>query len=413
MLIPGEFRWWDLLSANLPVLVIAFMVALAATPIARVVAHRLGIVDRPDTARKIHQKPTAYLGGMAVLLAVLAGIAVSWVISADGPADFRPIPVAIVVGALAIALTGLADDARGWDPRLKIAGQLVAAAALAYAEVGTGAAKGFLDGAFGLKPYHEFIIPGLDLVLTGKWIIYWAGTFLIAIFVLGGCNATNLIDGLDGLLSGVAAIAAIGLLAISLMLAADLTPDQIANMRATLPQDLLDVEGLGGVTLAGARVSLALAVIGAMLGFLVYNFNPASIFLGDAGSLLVGYLCVVMILLLGEAGRTHFVVAGLIVFSVPIIDTALAIVRRKMAGLPMSAPDQNHIHHMLHRKTGSVKAAVVLLWTMAFAFAVLGVSVAALRIHADVRAWIVYAIAASLFGVIGLVAVRSARRPLV
>ena len=101
-------------------------------------------------------------------------------------------------------------------------------------------------------------------------------------------------------------------------------------------------------------------LLGACLGFLPYNFNPAVIFLGDAGSLLMGFLCGVMILSLGGEGQTHYVIAGLIVFSLPIMDTLLAILRRKLAGLPMSEPDKNHIHHMFLRGFGgNVKKAVV------------------------------------------------------
>ena len=104
--------------------------------------------------------------------------------------------------------------------------------------------------------------------------------------------------------------------------------------------------------LAGARLVIAFALLGACLGFLPYNFNPAVIFLGDAGSLLMGFVCGVLILSLGSEGQTHYVIAGLIVFALPIMDTLLAILRRKLSGLPMSAPDKNHIHHMALRSLG-------------------------------------------------------------
>ena len=104
--------------------------------------------------------------------------------------------------------------------------------------------------------------------------------------------------------------------------------------------------------MAGARIVLCMALLGAVLGFLPHNFKPASIFLGDCGSLLLGYMCVVIILMLGEHGQTHLVFAGLIVFAVPIIDTTLAIIRRKLAGTPMSAGDDQHLHHQLKRAAG-------------------------------------------------------------
>jgi UDP-GlcNAc:undecaprenyl-phosphate GlcNAc-1-phosphate transferase len=186
-------------------------------------------------------------------------------------------------------------------------------------------------------------------------IFYWTGTALIALFVLGGCNAMNLIDGLDGLCSGTAAIMATGLLAISLMMATGIDiPDPFES-------------------LAGVRIVLCLALLGAVLGFLPWNFNPAIIFLGDCGSLLIGYLLVVSILMLGERGDTHLVFAGLIIFALPIMDTALAILRRKIAGVPMSTADANHIHHLARRALGGVKRAVVALYGVSAAFGVLGV----------------------------------------
>ena len=105
----------------------------------------------------------------------------------------------------------------------------------------------------------------------------------------------------------------------------------------------------------GKSWRLGLSVLGAVLGFLIYNFNPATIFLGDAGSLLLGYLCIVMVLMLGERGQTYFVIAGLIVFALPILDTLLAIIRRKLAGKAISDPDSNHIHHIINRKFQNVK----------------------------------------------------------
>ncbi|MEE8155629.1 MAG: MraY family glycosyltransferase, partial [Phycisphaerales bacterium] len=167
---------------------------------------------------------------------------------------------------------------------------------------------------------------------------------------------------------------------------------------------------LEAATLAGARILLCMALLGAVLGFLPHNFNPASIFLGDSGSLLLGYLCVVIILMLGEQGATHLVFAGLIVFSVPIMDTTLAIIRRWLAGTPMSAGDDQHIHHQLRHALGGVKRAVFAIYGMGFAFAILGVTLAALILRTNLRVRVIYAIALVLFGFIGLFAVKAARR---
>jgi UDP-GlcNAc:undecaprenyl-phosphate GlcNAc-1-phosphate transferase len=177
-----------------------------------------------------------------------------------------------------------------------------------------------------------------------------------------------------------------------------------------IPAEAPSVLGPEGGGLAGARIVLCLALLGAALGFLPHNFKPASIFLGDCGSLLLGYLCVVIILMLGESGETHLVLAGLIVFAVPIIDTTLAIVRRKLAGTPMSAADDQHLHHQLKRALGGVRRAVATLYGLSFMFAVLGVTLAALVIKTELRVRAIYAITFVLFGVVGAIAVKAARR---
>ena len=177
-----------------------------------------------------------------------------------------------------------------------------------------------------------------------------------------------------------------------------------ALLRAPLPAEA------GSDTLAGARIVLCLAVLGAVLGFIPHNFNPASIFLGDCGSHLLGYVCVVIILMFGESGETHLVFAGLIIFAVPIMDTMLAIIRRWLAGRPMSVGDDQHMHHQLKRALGGVQRAVFAMYAIAAVFAVVGVSLAALVKTTELRYRVVYAIAMVLFGFVGVIAVKTARR---
>ena len=386
-----------LLNSYAIVFVVAFVVTLLVTPLVRQIALRANVTDRPDADRKIHKYPVAYLGGMAVFAGLIAAIAVSYFV-VDGVADsYLGVPFAVILGMAAITFTGLADDLWGWDPRLKIAGQLVAAAALANQHIGVKLAAGVL------RPLAQWVAPVLGnehlvLNIPLPWgdlpidVIYWAGTAVIAIFVLGGCNAANLLDGLDGLLSGVVAVIVIGLLCVSLLMA------------------IHPAAGAGGQTLAGARIVLCLAVLGAALGFLPHNFNPASIFLGDCGSHLLGYSCVVIILMFGEMGQTHLVFAGLIIFSVPIIDTTLAIIRRWLAGRPISVGDDQHMHHQLKRALGSVQRAVFAMYGITTVFVVAGVTLAALDRLTDLRVRVVYAVAMVMFGFIGVIAVKTARR---
>ena len=381
----------ELLNSYALVFIMAFVVTLIATPLVRKSAIALDIIDHPDAGRKEHKFPIAYLGGFAVFLGIIIALGASYMII-DGPAgQLAPVPVSVLVGILAITFTGLADDIWKWDARLKIAGQLVAAAALAIEDIGTRVAEGVLVPIFGDPETVLFHVAGLAIA-SGD-VYYWTGTALIAMFVLGGCNAANLIDGLDGLLTGTSAIMATGLLVLCMMMAAQ------------------GVAGDPFESLAGVRIVLCLALLGGMLGFLPWNFNPAIIFLGDCGSLLIGYLFVVIILMLGEQGDTHLVLAGLIIFALPIMDTALAIVRRKLAGLPMSAPDANHIHHLLKRAfDGRVKSAVLALYAIALIFAILGVALGVLAIDQVVRLRVVYAVVIVVFGGFGAIALKIALR---
>ncbi len=379
-----------LLNAYVPIFAIAFLVSLLATPLVRRFAVSHGIVDRPDAVRKLHAFPIAYLGGIAIFAAVVAGVFTSYLLSEPLVVRFEPVPIAVLVGVLAIAFTGLADDVWGFDPRLKIAGQLVAAAALAVQDVGVRVAEGLLAPLLGEASVVLLDFGGVGL--TNQDVFYWLGTAIVAIFVLGGCNAANFLDGLDGLLSGTVAIMALGFLAISITMA-------VAG-GATSAED----------SLAGSRIVLSLALFGAVLGFLPYNFNPAVIFLGDCGSLLLGYLCAVLILMFGDEGNTHLVLAGLIVFSVPIIDTALAILRRRLAGVSMAIADTNHIHHQLRRSLGGVKRAVFAIYGITAAFTAIGFTLAWMVLETIVRFRVIYAAAAVLFGFIAAFAFKAARR---
>ncbi len=388
----------DLFNLYIPVFAIAFIVTVCVTPVMRRLAISQGIIDRPSETRKMHRVPIAYLGGLAVFIGVFAAILYSYVgVALPRPFydvhqsvhELRAVPMSIVLGMGLITLIGLIDDVAGLDPRLKVAGQLLAAAALALNDVGVKVAQGFMGpvGALFGKPDLTWVfdlpvsIPILAPTSTIELdLIYWTGTAIIAVFVLGACNASNLIDGLDGLLSGVTAIAVAAILFVSLELAiADDGP------------------------LDAARIVLSLAVLGACLGFLPHNFNPATIFLGDCGSLLLGYLTIVLVLSLGDTGKTHLVVAGLIIYAVPIIDTVLAIVRRKLAGKSMSEADDQHLHHMLKRALG-VKGAVITLYAAGALFGTLGAILTEGRVRLVVIAAVVIA------GFIGVTAVKIARR---
>lgn len=371
------------------VFLVAFLVTLFVTPVMRRLAIRNGVIDRPNDPRKAHRIPVAYLGGVAVYAGLMAAILFSYFAPSEalpGHETLRalsPVPISVIVGMTIIMFLGVLDDIVGIDPRLKIAGQLLAAAALASDKLGTNVARGVL-GPIGSLFGNEDLIFMIPLPFTDAvWqfqLMYYVGTVIIAVFVLGACNASNLIDGLDGLLSGVTAIAAMGLLFLAIgMAVADSGP------------------------LDSTRLILCLALLGACLGFLPHNFNPASIFLGDAGSLLLGFVSVVIILSLGDTGRTPLVVAGMIIYAVPIIDTILAIFRRKLAGKSISAADDQHLHHMLKRSLG-VKGAVLAMYAFGAAFAAIGVLVTLGRARDS------YILAIVFVSFIAVTAIKVARR---
>jgi len=380
------------LNEAAPVFLVAFLVTLVATPFVRLMAVQAGIIDKPDQARKLHKYPVAYLGGVAVFLGVLVALGVSYAFVGLGERDLVPIPWEILAGMTAIAFVGFLDDLDSMHPWGKIAGQLVAAALLCYSPenaFGTPIARGLLfplmNGGTG-----DWLAGATSGIVTEDVIYYWVGIVLVAGMILGACNAANLIDGLDGLLTGTSSIMAMGFVAVGLLLA------------ATLPV------GVEHGQFVAARVVLALALLGALLGFLPWNFNPAVIFLGDCGSLLIGYLLAVCIMMQAQEDSISLFFAGLIIFALPIMDTMLAIIRRKLAGLPMSSADANHIHHQAKRLTGSVRKAVVLLYGVTAAFTLLGVGLAALQLFERPRVLVVYSVALMLFAGLICVALKAA-----
>jgi len=348
------FEYW-------PVLMLAFGASVILTPLMRRLAIANGIVDLPDARRKAHAKPVAYLGGLSIFLGWLVGLCVfvallftkesGWLERVLGN-NLTSITF-IALGATAIVITGLFDDVYGIRARVKIGGQLFAAAAIAQA-----------------RAIDDLVQRSLDIlhIQAPEPIMQIIGTLMIAVLVVGCCNAMNLIDGLDGLSSGVTVIAMSGMLTICLIVLA-----RYGQEEAILGQ-------------LGIPMLLAIATIGATLGFLIYNFNPASIFMGDTGSLLLGYLCVTTILFIGRldnnAGLAPLVFTGAVMcFSLPLTDTALAIIRRRLQGKPIFAPDAMHMHHMFRRSGLSVKQSVFAMYALGLIFAVSGVGLVALSVH--------------------------------
>ena len=347
---------------------VAFAVSFFLTPLMRVVAMYYGIIDRPDNIRKMHSVPIAYLGGVAVFMGWLAGLAASQFLNLHRsdllgwPTDYPVVKFSIVVGGLVIVVLGLWDDTIGVSPKVKILGQVGAALFLLFDGVGIAAAKPALQAVM-----HKFFkIPGVANILYGgqvpadlpDWMIIGCSTVMVIGIIVVCCNASNLMDGLDGLCGGVTAIIAAGFLFVAVHLAM--------------------VGGGINTNWDALRVILGLALLGAVLGFVPYNFNPASIFMGDTGSMLLGYSCGVMIILLAQQ-QAKWGLAAMVIFALPILDTILAFARRWLKGRPLFEADRGHFHHQLVARGFSVKQTVLISYGLSILFAALGVSMVFVR----------------------------------
>ncbi|HWB54397.1 MAG TPA: MraY family glycosyltransferase [Tepidisphaeraceae bacterium] len=359
--------WDQVLSPYIYVLYISFLITLIFTPIMRMVALHYGIIDNPDKARKLHARPIAYLGGVAVFLGWIAGLAVSTFLRLHTSDPSQPQPVvmkfSIVSGACIIVLLGLWDDILSIRPIHKIAGQVFAAIFLLLDGIGTRCFQPILDPIshaltlrFGLPPIPDVVVVGVSCVA-------------VVLLVVGCCNASNLIDGLDGLCGGVTAIISGGLLFLAIHLA---------------------MYGGGlNANWDGIRVVVALALMGAVLGFVPYNFNPASIFMGDTGSMFLGFVCAVLIILMGQGQHPKWFLASMVMFALPVLDTALAFARRWINGRPVFSPDKYHFHHQLLSRGFTVRQTVLISYGLAFFFALMGASIVLVRTRYSLAFWLI------------------------
>ena len=350
----GNLSLDTVLSPYVAVFIVAFLMAYAFTPIMRVVAVAYNIVDQPDKVRKLHTRPVAYLGGVAVFLGFFAALAVSQVFTQNHNPFLNPdqrlikIPAAFLASTFVVAALGFIDDIRGVRPRIKILGQLAAAATLFFSGIGDTIAKQPVAN-FAEWLHLDLGIP-IPAALEGG-LTYLLSAVLVAALVVFCCNASNLMDGLDGLCGGITAIIALGLIFVATHLAMHGTADSAGP--------------------DAVRLVIVIALLGGVLGFLPYNFNPASIFMGDTGSLLLGFIVAASIISLGEAG-TKWMMGGLVMFSLPVLDTALAFARRYVNKRPFFSADRHHFHHQLVSRGLTVRRAVVVSYALTIFFVACG-----------------------------------------
>jgi UDP-GlcNAc:undecaprenyl-phosphate/decaprenyl-phosphate GlcNAc-1-phosphate transferase len=310
------------LALALP-LAVAFFTALGATPFAARFATRIGAIDRPS-ARGVNQRQgMPLLGGLAVAVAFFAAMA-----------SVEQVPRSVVdagrwwgmvAGSLLLIGTGIWDDRFGMSALPKLSLQVIAAS--------IAIASGFEISRLS-NPFTT------QVVELPRWVV-WPASLL---WIVGVTNALNLLDGLDGLAAGV-----------GIIISATLT---VIAWQAGQP--------LG--------VFLGLALVGSLLGFLPHNFAPARIFLGDTGSLFIGY---VLALLALEGYRRISLItflAPLLALAVPILDTGLSILRRMRSHAPIFSADRLHMHHRLLESEGSARAAVLQFYVVTAAFCLIALS---------------------------------------
>ena len=302
-----------MLTPILAVLLITYLISAALTLVVRVLAPRVGLTDHPDERRKLHRRAIPLGGGVAVFLATVLVLGGLLLIDNPWQAGLRQCGrelFGLLAAGMIIVLVGLVDDRVGLRGRHKILGQLLAVSILV--------ANGLTINRLGILGEH-FELGMLAIPFTYFWL-------------LGATNSINLLDGIDGLAS------MLGIVLVS----------TFAIMAWFVGQTEI------------ALVSLVFA--GSLLGFIRFNFPPASIFLGDAGSMLIG-LVVGALAIQGsmKGSGTVLLAAPLAVWTLPILDCTAAILRRKLTGRSIYATDRGHLHHHLLQRLGNERRVLAIL----------------------------------------------------
>jgi UDP-GlcNAc:undecaprenyl-phosphate/decaprenyl-phosphate GlcNAc-1-phosphate transferase len=290
---------------------LAFLISLLLTPLVRDVFLKIGVVDVPDGERKSHRKNIPRVGGIAIFLSYT--IAYAALAMLTDPVK-GPIPYSfdsrnwLFAGVTVIFATGLLDDLLTLRPKQKLLGQIIAATLV-------------WCGGIEINLFHN--------MPAAHWL-----SFPVTVFWLVACtNAFNLIDGLDGLAAGA------GFFATATMIVAAILDHNLALALATVP------------------------LAGSLLAFLCFNFNPASVFLGDCGSLTIGFLLGCFGMMWSQKITTLFgLSAPLMAVSLPLLDTSIAIARRVLRNRPVFSPDRGHIHHRLLDRGNSPRQTALLLY---------------------------------------------------
>lgn len=288
-----------------------FLFSLCITPVIKMIAKHVGAMDIPNE-RKVHKVPMPRLGGLSIFFGFLLGYMLF--------GEQSIVMNSILIASFVVILIGVFDDIKPLKASVKFIGQLVAACIIVF--------------------YGNIILR--DVSAFGIYIDFGFLSIPFTIFFILGCiNCMNLIDGLDGLAAGISSIyfATIGIIAI---------------MQGKFGLDFL----------------LTFIMLGSTLGFLVHNFNPATIFMGDSGSMFLGLIISVIALLGFKNVTMTSLIIPLLLLAIPILDTIFAIIRRTLKGEKISTPDKYHIHHQLLKRNLSQRQTVLAIYVINILFAI-------------------------------------------
>lgn len=317
----------------------ALIISYIVTPFVKWIANRVGAIDVPKDERRVHKVPIPRLGGLAIYVSTV----ISMLIFID---NIDKSIIGIIIGATIIVITGVIDDIKPLSPKAKFMAQILAAVVLILSDVKIDFVSNPFDKIDGLTHLGKYSIP-----VT----IFW---------VIGITNTLNFIDGLDGLAAGVASISAMSLLFVA------------------------SINGFIGVAIISAILA------GAALGFLPHNFNPAKIFMGDTGSLFLGYmLSVLAIKGVMKSVAAIGIAVPVLVIGIPIFDTTFAILRRLINKTPPWKADKGHLHHRLLDKGLTQKQTVLVLYSVSV---FLGLSAVAITNSSSQEGAVILAIVTSL-----------------
>ena len=300
----------ELISKIMIMILLPFVFVSLIIPYIKQIAVKIGAIDVPRK-RHIHKKPIPKLGGLAIFLGFLLGYMVFGTHSVTMNA--------ILIGSFLILIIGVIDDITELSAKVQFIGQLAAASVIVF------------YGGILLEDVSAF-----GLYINFSWLSYPLTIF----FILGCINCINLIDGIDGLSGGISSIYF-------------LTIGIIATMQGKTGLDFV----------------LAFVMLGSTLGFLLYNFNPASIFAGNSGSMFMGFIISVIALLGFKNVTMTSLIIPLLVLAIPILDTLFAIIRRTLKGESPFEADKFHIHHQLLNRNFSQRATVLIILGMDLLFA--------------------------------------------